>query len=234
MFFVAIDLHENLNQHIAMGRRSLRKVSPSLDLSHHFMRLKEIPRPWNPESLFGRPAPLEIEVGTGKGLFLRSVAAAHPEINYLGIEIAHRYAMYAAAELARRGLPNGIVISGDAWQLFEELIPDSSLTAVHVYFPDPWWKRRHKRRRVLQDTFARHIERSLSPGGLLHFWTDVEEYFHSGVAVIQQETKLEGPFEVPERPSTGDLDYHTHFERRTRLHGEPVFRSMFRKANAPA
>ncbi len=212
-----------------MGRRALRKVSPSLDLSRNLRRLEELPRPWCPATLFGREATLEVEIGSGKGLFLRTAAAAHPEVDYLGIEIAPRYAQFAAGGLVRRGLQNAIVVIGDAVRLFEELLPGDCLAAVHFYFPDPWWKRRHKKRRVIRESFLAELERTLRPGGTLHFWTDVEEYFRTGLALAAGETRLEGPFEVPEAPAAGDMDYRTHFERRTRLHGQPVYRAEFRK-----
>ncbi|MEX0613133.1 MAG: methyltransferase domain-containing protein, partial [Pirellulales bacterium] len=132
-----------------MGRRALRKVDPALDLSRHLKSWDELPKPWDAAVLFGRVAPLEVEVGSGKGLFLQTAAAAMPERNFLGIEIAPKYARFAAARLARQALTNAVVIHGDAQRLFAELLPEDSLSAVHVYFPDPWWKKRHHKRRVL-------------------------------------------------------------------------------------
>jgi len=213
-----------------MGRRALRKIESSLDLSRNLRRLEELPRPWDQAAVFGRLAAMELEVGTGKGLFLRTAAAARPDVDFLGVEIAPRYARFAAANLARRGLTNALVVAGDAVRLLEELLPATCLAAVHLYFPDPWWKRRHKRRRVLRESLVGHVERTLQPGGSLHFWTDVEEYYHTGLDLIARETRLEGPFEVLEAPAQADMDYRTHFERRTRLHGRPVYRAEFRKA----
>lgn len=212
-----------------MGRRALRKTKTTVDLSHHLKRVEELSRPWEPEKLFGRRAPLELEIGSGKGLFLRTAAAACPERDFLGIEIAPRYAQFAATGLARRGLTNAMVVIGDAAELFDEVLPGACLAAVHIYFPDPWWKRRHKKRRVMQESLVQHVERTLLPGGTLHFWTDVEEYFHTVLKLLGTETRLEGPLEVPETPAQGDMDYRTHFERRARLHGEPVYRAQFRK-----
>lgn len=212
-----------------MGRRALRKVDPALDLAGHFKTLDQLPRPWSVQELFGRDALLEVEVGSGKGLFLRTAAAARPEVNFLGVEIAPRYARFAAAGLAKRGLANAMIVVGDAAELFGDLLPDAALAAIHVYFPDPWWKRRHKRRRVLRETIVHDFERTLQPGGSLHFWTDVEEYFQTGLALFAESTRLLGPLPVAERPAEHDLDYHTHFERRTRLHGEAVYRAQFRK-----
>ncbi len=124
------------------------------------------------------------------------------------------------------------MIHGDAQRLFAELLPDASLAAVHVYFPDPWWKARHKKRRVMNPDFVRQIERTLSPGGTLHFWTDVEEYFQTALAVLADAAKLSGPHSVAEQPAAHDLDYRTHFEplpQDTRLHGEPIYRAAFHR-----
>lgn len=212
-----------------MGRRSLRKVDPALDLSRHLMTFEQLPCPWNSEALFGRTGPLEVEVGSGKGLFLRSAAAAQPGIDFLGIEIVVKYARFAAAGLATRELGNARVVAADALRVFRELLPSECLDAVHVYFPDPWWKKRHKKRRVMQESFIEQIERTLRPGGLLHFWTDVEEYFHTSLELLATHPRMEGPQEVPEASPESDMDYRTHFERRMRLNEKPVYRSQFLK-----
>lgn len=215
-----------------MPRRALRKVDPSLDLSRWFRTREELPQPWDAGALFARQAPLEVEVGSGKGLFMASASAARPEHNFLGIEVAHKYAQHAAAKLARQNRANAVMVSGDGLRIFHELLPDASLAAVHVYFPDPWWKARHKKRRVMNEAFLKDVERVLQPGGVLHFWTDVEEYFQTTLELIRSTVKLAGPFEVPERPPEHDLDYRTHFERRMRLNGEPVYRAEFRNGKA--
>ena len=180
-------------------------------------------------AVFDRPAPLELEIGSGKGLFLAQAAAEQPDHNFIGIEIAERYAKYSAARLARSNLTNARMIHGNAERVITECLPDGAAIAVHIYFPDPWWKNRHHKRRVMNDQFLPQVERVLQSGGSLHFWTDVEEYFLAAVERIAAVTKLAGPIEVPQREARHDLDYLTHFERRTRLHGEAVYRSEFRK-----
>lgn len=212
-----------------MGRRALRKVDPAIDLSGHLKTFDTLPCPWDTAAVFGRTAPLEVEVGSGKGLFLRTAAALRPGIDFLGIEITQKYARFSAAALAKRELGNAVVVIADALRIFAELLPDDSLHAVHVYFPDPWWKKRHKKRRVIREAFLRDVQRTLISGGTLHFWTDVEEYFRTSLELLAAHTTLEGPIEVPEQTAEHDMAYRTHFERRVRLQDESVYRAEFRK-----
>lgn len=210
-----------------MGRRSLPKTASAVDVSDHLLTFDDLPRPWCAEKLYGRKAPLEVEVGSGKGLFLANAAVRHPDHDFLGIEIARKYARFAAARVARARLDNARVLCSQAERFFGECLEDGSLAAVHVYFPDPWWKARHKKRRVLTPAFLRHVERTLKSGGRFHFWTDVREYFESALEIIAGETTLGEPLDVPAREPEHDLDYRTHFERRVRLAGEPVYRAEF-------
>jgi tRNA (guanine-N7-)-methyltransferase len=213
-----------------MGRRALRKNDPTLDLSGYLYALEDLPKPFDPAAVFLSSAPLEIEVGSGKGLFLQSACASVPEHRFLGIELAQKYARHCAARLAKRQLTNGKVVSGDALRFFHEWLPNQCASAVHVYFPDPWWKKRHHKRRVMTDSFLRQIVRVLKPAGRLHFWTDVEEYFQQTLTLITTIPELLGPQSESERPAEHELDYRTHFERRMRLQGLPVFRSVFSRS----
>ncbi len=212
-----------------MGRRALRKHDPALDLTPWLLTEDTLPRPVTAEALLGWQAPLEIEVGSGKGLFLARAAQAEPGHAFLGLEISGKYARHAAAELALRASRNGRVVHGDAVRVFRERLADETVEAVHVYFPDPWWKQRHRKRRVLQADFVRDVRRVLRAGGSLHFWTDVAEYFQATIALIRHHTELHGPLLEPERPSEHDLDYRTHFERRMRQHAVPVYRCRFER-----
>lgn len=174
-------------------------------------------------------ATVEVEVGTGKGLFLADTAPQHPDRYYVGLELAHKYASSAQQKLERLGITNAQVFCADGIAVMCQEIPPERLHAVHVYFPDPWWKARHKKRRVLNEIMLRGIERALAPEGRLHFWTDVLDYYESTLELIRQETRLDGPHFVDEKIANHDLDYRTHFERRTRLNGLPVYRSQFVK-----
>ena len=212
-----------------MARRALQKIDPSLDISNHYFELADIEAPFDPQSLFDQERPLEIEIGSGKGLFLLSHSEKRPENNYLGNELAVKYAKFSAYRLAKHERANACLIQGDGLKLFNDYLADEIAVAIHIYFPDPWWKERHRRRRVVQPEMVKNIQRVLKADGRLHFWTDVEEYFESGIATIKEFSSLAGPFEVKPEEATHDLDYRTHFERRMRKNDHPVFRSEFRK-----
>ena len=217
-----------------MPRRPPRKPDPSLDLSGHLLELAALPAPLDPNSLFPHQSAIEMEVGSGKGLFLSTASAARPDLNFLGVEISGGYARLCASKLAAQQATNGRIIHGDATYLARSLLPDACLAAVHVYFPDPWWKARHRKRRVLSDAFLVHAGRVLMPGGKLHIWTDVEEYFHEALAAAKGTGLFSAASGVEARPAEHDLDYRTHFERRTRLAGAPVWRALLERSTTPA
>jgi tRNA (guanine-N7-)-methyltransferase len=217
-----------------MPRRPPRKPDPSLDLSGHLLELAALPVPLDPLSLFPTAAPVEMEVGSGKGLFLATASAARPDRNFLGVEISGGYARLCAGKLAAQRAANARIVHGDATYLARSLLPDACLTGIHVYFPDPWWKARHRKRRVLSDLFLTHAGRVLTCGGQMHIWTDVEEYFHEALAAAASTGLFAPARDVEARPAEHDLDYRTHFERRTRLAGAPVWRALLERSNAPA
>lgn len=212
-----------------MGRRALRRISPDLDLSRHFSTLEDLPRPFDPAAWLGRAAPLEVEVGSGKGLFISTAPAMRPEHNFIGIEIGQKYARFCAARLVKQNLDNARMIHGDARRFFAEDLADDSLAAVHVYFPDPWWKARHHKRRLLNDWFVKQVQRVLKPGGEFHFWTDVQAYYEATLETVSAATELQGPLTVEESAPEHDLDYRTHFERRVRRVGGAVYRTKYVK-----
>jgi len=171
--------------------------------------------------------PIQLEIGSGKGLFLTNAACANSNHFFIGLELATKYAREAQAKIERLELSNAAFIASDATRVIATEVPDESVVAVHVYFPDPWWKAKHKKRRVLSDETIVHIQRVLKPNGELHFWTDVLDYYEIAVPRIVELTTLAGPFYVPEPSSSHSMDYRTHFERRTRLNGLPVYRARF-------
>jgi tRNA (guanine-N7-)-methyltransferase len=180
-------------------------------------------------SLFGNANPVEIEVGFGKGLFLVSSGEANPHVNYFGIEWIRKYQLYATTRAAVRNLTNVKTCCADAKAVLRDLIPAGSVRTVHVFFPDPWWKNRHKKRLLFTPDFAASVLKVLQPGGVLHFVTDVADYFEwvtGTLAAIPQFELLPPPAEsAPQH----DMDYLTNFERKFRKEGRPIYRSRYIK-----
>jgi tRNA (guanine-N7-)-methyltransferase len=121
--------------------------------------------------------PLELEIGSGKGTFLLNQALVTPAVNYLGIEWAMQYWKFAADRCRRHGLVNVRVLRTEAGAFVRDFVPDTSLRQVHIYFPDPWPKARHNKRRLIQAPFLRECHRVLEARGLLRIATDHGEYF---------------------------------------------------------
>ncbi|MDR1384509.1 MAG: tRNA (guanosine(46)-N7)-methyltransferase TrmB [Planctomycetaceae bacterium] len=192
------------------------------------LSLSDLPNTWNQTVLFGNDAPLELEIGSGRGLFITQAATATPHHHFLGIEISKKYAAHCAALIAQNLLSNAVMVCADAHIVLKNYLPDESLTAVHIYFPDPWWKRRHRKRRIVCEPVIELVHQRLVVGGKLHFWTDVEEYFLAGLKSIATVSGFDRLSEVSENTDY-DFGYRTHFERRTLGHSETVYRSLFVK-----
>lgn len=185
------------------------------------------PIDWN--QLFGNNNPVEIEVGFGKGLFLLTSGTANPDRNYFGIEIVRKYQLLAATRIASRQLHNVKTCCADAKLILRKFVLPGTVTAVHVFFPDPWWKQRHKKRLLFTPEFAELIHQVLVPSGRLHFVTDVKDYFDW---VIGSLSKMPGFRALPppvENQPTHPLDYLTNFERKFRSEGRAIYRSLYEK-----
>jgi tRNA (guanine-N7-)-methyltransferase len=176
----------------------------------------------DPAAVFENDHPLEVEIGSGKGTFIVTRALARPEVNFIGVEYARAYAHHAADRCRRRGLSNARMLHTDAGALFANCMPDASLWRVHIYFPDPWPKRRHKRRRLIQPEFARHVRRTLKPGGQFIVVTDHMDYFLQIRRVLGD---LAGMASIP-MPQMADSEGEivgTNFERKYIAQGRPFY-----------
>ncbi len=175
--------------------------------------------------LFGRSAPVELEIGTGKGRFLLQEAAAHPERNYLGVEIETEYALIARARAQAAGLANVRIEKLDGKLFVTRRLAPASLSGLHVYFPDPWPKRRHHKRRLFDPAFAAAAAAALAPGGLLRVASDHASYFGLIREVLEGEASLE---RVPDE-ETGPWEAGTHYEVKFRRSGRAIHRLVFRR-----
>ncbi len=169
---------------------------------------------------FGRAAPLELEIGPGRGTFALDHAARHPEIDLVAIESRRSDCELIRARAAKRGLRNLMVLHGDARLLVPRLFPPGSLAALHVQFPDPWWKKRHHKRRLIDADFALRARGLLMTGGVVDFRTDVPAYAREG----EQTWVLAGFEKLPDEPP----EVLSTRERRYAITGQPVFRARFR------
>ena len=167
---------------------------------------------------------LELEIGSGHGGFALSLARAHAERALVAIEQRRKFAEVLAAKVARRGHQNLLVLHGDARLLAPRLFAPGSLAAIHVHFPDPWWKRRHQGRRLVDDRMSVLLGALLAPGGLLDLRTDVEEYALGAVASLEgvglRNEAGPGRFAEPrpdEIPSTREKRYLATGQRVWRL-----------------
>jgi len=180
---------------------------------------------------FGRAAPLELEIGPGRGGFALDHASAHPEIDLLCIETRRGDCALIRERAARLGLKNLRVLQGDAKLLVPRFFPPGSLSALHVQFPDPWWKKRHNKRRMVDVELAARMRLLLRAGGEVDFRTDVRAYAEAAVATWEEAgfANAAGPGslwdEAPEVLSTR--------ERRYARSGQPVYRARFVNPGPP-
>jgi tRNA (guanine-N7-)-methyltransferase len=136
--------------------------------------------------IFGNDNPVEIEIGCGKGKFLLARAQEHPEINFLGVDMVWKWMKYGVERSGKRGLTNVRFVKADARELIRHVVADGSVSIFHVYFPDPWPKKRHRKRRLITGDFLRLLHAKLADGGLIELATDYEDYFtHMRRAVAQ-------------------------------------------------
>ena len=174
-------------------------------------------------AIFGNGRPVEVEIGTGKGTFLLARASARPEINFLGIEWARAYCLYAADRFRRAGLTNVRMLRADAGALFRRRIPSASLWRVHIYFPDPWPKTRHHRRRLIQPPFVEQLRRVLVPGGQVLVVTDHRGYFEQIGSVLGSASRL-APVPFPQMADEQGQVVGTNFERKYIAQGREFYK----------
>ncbi|MCA9116329.1 MAG: tRNA (guanosine(46)-N7)-methyltransferase TrmB [Planctomycetaceae bacterium] len=200
---------------------------PSVDLRPWFLTLNDIEGPIDWSTFFGNDNPVEIDVGCGRGLFVVSSSVSRPDINVLGIELDYREGRRGARRLKKLEAKNARILGGDVQQTFDRLIVPQSVAAIHVYFPDPWWKKKHRRRRVFTDVLVNQMARLLVPRGFVHSWTDVEEYFGVISALMNHDDRFENLPPPDEHQPEHDMDYQTSFERKKRKLGCPIYRGRW-------
>jgi tRNA (guanine-N7-)-methyltransferase len=181
--------------------------------------------PLDGEALFGSPVPLEVELGSGNGQFLLHWAVAHPAVGLIGVERARKYLEMAAARAERAGILNVWFVHTTAEDLLFRCLAPGSVTAVHVYFPDPWPKNRHHKRRFFRSENVARVAEVLAPNGLLRVKTDHADYASLIGELLAAESALQ--------PTAADAEFEglpaTNFEVKYARDARPVHRFAFRR-----
>jgi tRNA (guanine-N7-)-methyltransferase len=203
-------------------QRALEQLLPQYGLPY-------APAPIDARRVFGRDAPLVLEIGSGMGETTFDIAAAHAQADFIAVEVHGPGVGSLLNRVAGAGLRNLRVIRHDAAEVLAHMIPEDSLAAIHIFFPDPWPKKRHHKRRLVQPAFAALAARRLAPGGTLHAATDWPDYAEHIQAVLLAEPLLEPAVQgFVQRPGT-------KFEARGRRLGHPISDLYFRRrGKAPA
>jgi tRNA (guanine-N7-)-methyltransferase len=215
-----------MNRHSAIGSGPAHGVpiEPASDLATLIYRPPSITERLNLAALFPTTRPLEVELGSGDGSFLGQYAARHPERNFIGVERLLGRLRKVDRKGLRAGLNNVRLLRVEASYVVEYLLPNSSVKAFHVYFPDPWPKRKHRKNRLVNDPFTVKAHRALEPGGIVYLRTDDADYFAQMRAVFGANVNFR-PIEMPEELVCIATDFEREFSRR----GISTLRSAYQR-----
>lgn len=205
-------------------------LRPNLDPAPNLLALPDAVGKIQWKDIFGNNNAVELEIGSGKGTFILAAAQACPGHNFIGMEWAKAYCDYAADRLRRHGLCNARMVHAEAGWWIRSHVPDNAVEALHVYFPDPWPKSRHHKRRLIQPEFLGEVHRILSPGGQVRVVTDHVEYFQWIKGVFAgQRVLAEIPFESSLPQQEGSV-VGTNFEKKYALEGRAFYAIAAKKA----
>lgn len=185
---------------------------------------------FDPRQAFNRDAPLIIEIGFGNGESLATMAAMQPDMNFLGIEVHRPGVGHLMMLLEQQNINNVRIYHHDAIEILEQKVANHSIAGIHLFFPDPWQKRRHHKRRIVKDSFVALLKQKLTTGGYFHAATDWEHYAKDMLAVLSADSGLintSASSDFCERPDHRPL---TKFENRGLKLGHGVWDLIFRTA----
>jgi len=183
---------------------------------------------WN--QLFSNSHPVEIEIGCGRGMFIIKSALENPEINFLGIEKSARFFRMFKERVVKSGAHNIRIMRTEAAYLMKKFVPANSVKAVHVYFPDPWPKKRHRKRRLVNGSFFESVTRILLPDGCFFIATDFQDYFNEIVTIAPSCHGLTRASNEELSQQDADPDSAaTAYERKYLIQGRVIYRAVYKK-----
>ncbi|MGH8629764.1 MAG: tRNA (guanosine(46)-N7)-methyltransferase TrmB [Burkholderiales bacterium] len=208
----------------AAQRRACEQLLPRFGIAYQPARL-------DLDAAFGRRGPKILEIGSGMGETTAQIAQANPDKDYVAVEVHAPGVGSLLRRIEALALENVRIIRHDAVEVVRDMIAESTLASVHVFFPDPWPKKRHRKRRLLQPDFVHALARRLVPGGYLHVATDWQDYAESSLAILCAESLLENTARgFAPRPAYRPL---TKFETRGLKLGHRVWDLVFRRRGNP-
>ncbi len=178
--------------------------------------------------LFGNDYPLEVELGCGTGRFILDRAQRYPDRNFVGVEMSSKWYKLVVKRALKRKIPNVRIFWSDCREFVKSNIPENSVLNFHIHFPDPWWKKRHHKRRIFQPRFCADLQKGLVNGGYVYILTDVKDYFDLIVAVMDAHSvlnKVESFHEDSERVIT-------NYEEKALRRSGCIHKVSYRKAEA--
>lgn len=208
------------------GRVSPRQTQGLEQLLQHY----QLPlTPWDLSAVFKNEAPTIVEIGFGMGQSLIEMAKANPDTHYIGIEVHQAGIGSLAADLHDQAISNVKIAPYDAVAVFEQAIQDNTLAGIQIFFPDPWPKKRHHKRRLIQPAFVSLLVSKLMPKGFLHVATDWEPYAQHALDVLSSHLSLVNQAGLNQYASRPDSRPLTKFEKRGEKLGHAVFDLIFMK-----
>jgi tRNA (guanine-N7-)-methyltransferase len=201
-------------------QRSLETLMPRYGIAY-------AAQPLDLDQAFGRTAPKILEIGFGMGEPTAQIALAHPQNDYLALEVHPPGVGSLLKQIDAQDIQNIRIIQHDAVEVLRDMIADASLDGVHIFFPDPWHKARHNKRRLIQPPFIAALVQKIKPGGYIHVATDWQEYAEQVLAVLSAEPLLQNTApDYAEKPAYRPL---TKFEQRGLKLGHGVWDLVFRR-----
>jgi len=214
---------------IGFYRHTIREVQNRAIGEIYLLQPIDFFEPCDWERIFANQNPVEVEIGPGKGRFLFQEAQRRPEVNFLAIEWAGRYLRILLGRQGKKRFRNVRFAHADARRLFRDWIPENSLQAVHIYFPDPWWKKRHSKRKLVEPKLIGNLERSLREEGLFYFATDVKDYFEMVLQMMADFPNFRKISEKRYSPDDPENPDRSNFETKMRKSGHWVYEARWKK-----